>query len=73
ILAALRENACCGHISAMHGGGGIGRTGVVVEDGAAEWKSVKRCRRFPQSPETGGQCDFVRNFERLPGLLVVAI
>jgi atypical dual specificity phosphatase len=44
----------------------------AVEDGAAaltfiaeEWKSVEKYRRFPQSPETGGQCEFVRNFERL--------
>ncbi|KAI0292207.1 protein-tyrosine phosphatase-like protein [Multifurca ochricompacta] len=34
---------------------------------AEEWKSVEKCRRFPQSPETGRQCDFVRNFERLGG------
>lgn len=46
----------------------------AVEDGAEalrfiaeEWKSVEKYRRFPQSPETGGQCDFVRNFERLQG------
>ncbi|KAI0251507.1 protein-tyrosine phosphatase-like protein [Lactifluus subvellereus] len=52
----------------------------VVEDGAAalrfiadEWKSVEKCRRFPQSPETGRQCDFVRNFERLQGPLVAPI
>ncbi|KAH9028985.1 protein-tyrosine phosphatase-like protein [Lactarius pseudohatsudake] len=52
----------------------------AVEDGAAalrfiaeEWKSVEKYRRFPQSPETGGQCDFVRNFERLPGPLVAPI
>jgi len=52
----------------------------VVEDGAAalgfiaeEWKSVEKCRRFPQSPETGGQCDFVRNFERLRGPWVAPI
>jgi len=52
----------------------------VVEDGAAalsfiaeEWKSVEKYRRFPQSPETGGQCDFVRNFERLQGPLVAPI
>ena len=53
----------------------------AVEDGAAalrfiaeEWKSVEKCRRFPQSPETGRQCEFVRNFERrLPGALVAPI
>lgn len=52
----------------------------VVESGAAalqfiaeEWKSVEKCRRFPQSPETGGQCEFVLNFERLPGAMVAPI
>lgn len=52
----------------------------VVEDGAAalkfiaeEWKSVEKYRRFPQSPETGGQCEFVLNFERLQGSLVVPV
>jgi protein-tyrosine phosphatase len=52
----------------------------TVEDGAAalkfiaeEWKSVEKYRRFPQSPETGGQCEFVLNFERLQGSLVVPI
>ena len=52
----------------------------AVEDGAAalefiaeEWKSVEKYRRFPQSPETGGQCEFVLNFERLQGSLVVPI
>ncbi|KAI0265335.1 protein-tyrosine phosphatase-like protein [Gloeopeniophorella convolvens] len=50
----------------------------AVDDGAAalrfiaeEWKSVEKYRRFPQSPETGGQCEFVRNFERLPGGVLV--
>ncbi|KAI0301429.1 protein-tyrosine phosphatase-like protein [Russula brevipes] len=52
----------------------------AVEDGAAalrfiaeEWKSVEKCNRFPQSPETGGQCEFVRNFERLQGSLVAPV
>jgi protein-tyrosine phosphatase len=52
----------------------------VVEDGAAalrfiaeEWKSVEKYRRFPQSPETGGQCEFVRNYERLQGSLAVCV
>jgi hypothetical protein len=52
----------------------------AVEDGAEalnfiaeEWKSVEKYRRFPQSPETGRQCEFVRNFERLPGTLVAPI
>jgi Cyclin-dependent kinase inhibitor 3 (CDKN3) len=52
----------------------------AVEDGAAalrfiaeEWKSVEKCCRFPQSPETGGQCDFVLKFERMQGPLVAPI
>jgi hypothetical protein len=52
----------------------------AVEDGAAalkfiaeEWKSVEKYRRFPQSPETGGQCEFVLNFERLQGSLMVPV
>ena len=51
----------------------------VVEDGAAalrfiaeEWKSVEKYRRYPQSPETGGQCEFVRSFERLQGPFLVS-
>ncbi|KAI0062492.1 phosphatases II [Artomyces pyxidatus] len=31
---------------------------------AEEWKTVEKCRRFPHSPETGGQCEFVKNFVR---------
>jgi len=52
----------------------------TVEDGAAalrfiaeEWKSVEKYRRFPQSPETGGQCEFVRNFERLPAPFLMSV
>jgi hypothetical protein len=44
--------------------------GAVEEDGAGvlkfiaeEWKSVEKYHQFPQSPETGGQCEFVLNFE----------
>ncbi len=33
---------------------------------AEEWKTVEKCRRFPQSPETGPQFEFVRNFKKLP-------
>jgi len=52
----------------------------TVEDGAAalrfiaeEWKSVEKYRRFPQSPETGGQCEFVLNFERLPAPFLMPV
>ncbi|KDQ51835.1 hypothetical protein JAAARDRAFT_40659 [Jaapia argillacea MUCL 33604] len=31
---------------------------------AEEWKTVEKCKRFPCSPETGPQFEFVRNFKR---------
>lgn len=31
---------------------------------AEEWKMVEKCKRFPCSPETGPQFEFVRNFTR---------
>ena len=33
---------------------------------AEEWKTVEKCKRFPCSPETGPQFEFVRSFERAP-------
>jgi len=30
-----------------------------------EWRTVEKCRRFPHSPETGPQFEFVRSYERL--------
>lgn len=30
-----------------------------------EWQTVEKCRRFPTSPETGPQFDFVRSWRRL--------
>ncbi|KAF9647625.1 phosphatases II [Thelephora ganbajun] len=32
-----------------------------------EWQTVEKCRRFPHSPETGPQFEFVRSYKRLPG------
>jgi hypothetical protein len=29
-----------------------------------EWQTVEKCRRFPHSPETGPQFDFVKNYSR---------
>ncbi|KAI0033571.1 protein-tyrosine phosphatase-like protein [Vararia minispora EC-137] len=29
---------------------------------AREWQTVEKCKRYPCSPETGGQCEFVKNF-----------
>jgi hypothetical protein len=33
---------------------------------AQEWKNVEKCRRFPHSPETGPQFEFVRTYRRSP-------
>ncbi|KAI5117678.1 hypothetical protein M0805_008457 [Coniferiporia weirii] len=33
---------------------------------AKEWKTVEKCGRFPCSPETGPQFEFVRNFRGVP-------
>jgi len=30
-----------------------------------EWQTVEKCRRFPHSPETGPQLEFVRSYKRL--------
>ncbi|KAF8433733.1 protein-tyrosine phosphatase-like protein [Boletus edulis BED1] len=37
---------------------------------AALWQTVEKCKRYPHSPETGPQCQFVKNFE--PPRLVLA-
>jgi atypical dual specificity phosphatase len=29
---------------------------------AREWRTVEKCTRYPLSPETGGQCEFVRTW-----------
>ncbi|GJE99984.1 phosphatases II [Phanerochaete sordida] len=36
---------------------------------AQEWKQVEKCKRFPCSPETGPQFEFVKNFQRLPSAI----
>ena len=33
---------------------------------AREWRSVEKCKRFPHSPETGAQFDYVLNFHPKP-------
>lgn len=33
---------------------------------AREWKTVEKCTRFPHSPETGPQFDFVLHFQAAP-------
>ena len=74
ILGMLKDNERRGRITTMRWPGGVVRTGLVVgcrlvesgsvEDGAAALHFIsKKWTPFPQSPETEGQCDFVRNFE----------
>ena len=29
------------------------------------WKKVEKCERYPNSPETGQQCEFVKGFARV--------
>lgn len=48
----------------------------VAQDGehalhliAEEWKMVEKCKRFPCSPETGPQFEFVRHYQRLPAAI----
>ena len=49
-------------------------TGIAVDGSdvlrliAEEWKLVEKCKRFPCSPETGPQFEFVRDFTRASSL-----
>ena len=36
-------------------------------DDAGEWTKVEKSKRFPKSPETGGQEDYVKAFRRITG------
>ena len=46
---------------------GVARDGAhALQLIAEEWKLVEKCKRFPCSPETGPQFEFVRNFTRSP-------
>lgn len=79
ILAHLHERLQAGDCVYVHCWGGIGRTGTVigcylVEQGlsgpqaldkiAAAWRSVAKRTRFPTSPQTDAQLDFVRRWRR---------
>ncbi|KII86267.1 hypothetical protein PLICRDRAFT_43852 [Plicaturopsis crispa FD-325 SS-3] len=45
---------------------GLARTGEeALNRIAEEWKTVEKCKRFPHSPETGPQFEFVRNFQKV--------
>ena len=52
----------------------------VAKDGAEalaiiarEWKSVEKCKRYPHSPETGPQFDFVYKFHPSPKLEMMSL
>ena len=78
ILATLDE-LLEQHSVYVHCWGGIGRTGTVIgchlvqrhgksgaqalETIAGHWPQMAKRRRFPRSPQTDAQCDFVRNWE----------
>jgi len=80
ILDHLKERLEAGRKVYVHCWGGIGRTGTVVachliESGmtadealahiAERWKTMEKVRRFPRSPQTEAQVEFVRNWVRL--------
>jgi hypothetical protein len=45
---------------------GISATGEeALRAIAKEWQTVEKCRKFPHSPETGPQFEFVKNFKRV--------
>lgn len=49
---------------------GVARDGAhALQIIAQEWKQVEKCNRFPCSPETGPQFEFVKNFQRLPAAI----
>jgi len=40
---------------------------------ASEWKSVEKSKRYPHSPETGPQFDFVSKFRPSPKWKMVSL
>ena len=45
---------------------GIARDGAdALRIIAKEWASVEKCKRFPSCPQTPGQFEFVRAFEKM--------
>jgi hypothetical protein len=46
---------------------GIAKNGEeALEIIAKEWKTVEKCKRYPHSPETGPQFEFVKTFRASP-------
>lgn len=77
ILDHLQSELDAGHNVYVHCWGGIGRTGTVmgchwVEQGltgeqaldriAGHWRQMAKKSRFPRSPQTDSQVDFVRTW-----------
>ncbi|MBS2037524.1 dual specificity protein phosphatase family protein [bacterium] len=81
ILDHLQSRLDAGQKVYVHCWGGIGRTGTVVgchlvENGmtpeqalehiAERWQTMEKLVRFPRSPQTDAQVDFVRAWKRRP-------
>lgn len=79
ILDHLQARLDSGHKVYVHCWGGIGRTGTVVgchlvEQGmtpdqalehiAQRWQTMEKVVRFPRSPQTDAQVEFIRNWSR---------
>ncbi|KAF8186768.1 protein-tyrosine phosphatase-like protein [Pholiota molesta] len=76
--AAARGRVCAVHCRGGIGRTGVVVGCWLVESGAArdgrealaliarEWQSVEKCTRYPHSPETGPQFEFVARFRRAP-------
>lgn len=79
ILDHLQNRLDAGHKVYVHCWGGIGRTGTVVgchlvEQGmtadqalehiAQRWQTMEKVVRFPRSPQTDAQVEFIRDWER---------
>lgn len=80
VLDRLDQLLADGHVPYIHCWGGIGRTGTIVgcwlvrqghsgEEAlatiAGHWTTVAKRIRFPQSPQTDEQCEYVRRWEKL--------
>ncbi len=79
ILNAIEDSLAAGRKTYLHCYGGIGRTGTVVgcylvrrglsgqqalDQLAAWWKSVPKSSRYPHSPETFQQEQFIREWHK---------
>lgn len=80
VLDRLDQLLADGHVLYIHCWGGIGRTGTIVgcwlvrqghsgEEAlatiASHWTTVAKRIRFPQSPQTDEQCEYVRRWEKV--------